>query len=72
MNATPFVSTLRRVCEVVLLKRVIIKNIPLTRNSQRCAAQAGARHGDTLYSEDLQDGQMFEGRLTVMNPFFGL
>jgi len=24
---------------------------------------------DTLYSEDLQDGQVFEGRLTVRNPF---
>jgi hypothetical protein len=23
----------------------------------------------TLYSEDLQDGQLFEGRLTVRNPF---
>ena len=26
---------------------------------------------DTLYSEDLQDGQVFEGRLTVKNPFAG-
>jgi predicted nucleic acid-binding protein len=25
----------------------------------------------TLYSEDLQDGQIFEGRLTVRNPFAG-
>lgn len=24
---------------------------------------------ETLYSEDLQDGQLFEGRLTVCNPF---
>jgi len=24
---------------------------------------------DTLYSEDMQDGQVFEGRLTVRNPF---
>lgn len=24
---------------------------------------------DTLYSEDMQDGQVFEGRLTVVNPF---
>jgi len=24
---------------------------------------------ETLYSEDLQDGQVFEGRLTVVNPF---
>lgn len=24
---------------------------------------------DTLYSEDMQDGQVFEGRLTVKNPF---
>lgn len=25
----------------------------------------------TLYSEDLQDGQVIEGRLTVRNPFVG-
>ena len=24
---------------------------------------------DTLYSEDMQNGQRFEGRLTVVNPF---
>lgn len=24
---------------------------------------------DTLYSEDMQDGQVFDGRLTVKNPF---
>lgn len=24
---------------------------------------------DTLYSEDLQHGQVFEGRVTVLNPF---
>jgi predicted nucleic acid-binding protein len=30
------------------------------------AALAGC---ETLYSEDLQDGQVFEGRLTVRNPF---
>lgn len=24
---------------------------------------------DTLYSEDMQHGQVFEGRLTVVNPF---
>ena len=24
---------------------------------------------DTLYSEDMQEGQVFEGRLTVVNPF---
>jgi predicted nucleic acid-binding protein len=26
---------------------------------------------DTLYSEDMQHGQIFEGRLTVRNPFLG-
>ncbi len=26
---------------------------------------------DTLYSEDMQDGQVFERRLTVKNPFSG-
>ena len=35
-------------------------------------AAALAAGCDTLYSEDLQDGQVFEGRLTVKNPFVGL
>ena len=30
------------------------------------AIQAGC---DTLYSEDLQNGQIFDGRLKVVNPF---
>jgi predicted nucleic acid-binding protein len=30
------------------------------------ALQSGC---DILYSEDMQDGQVFEGRLTVINPF---
>lgn len=32
-------------------------------------AAALATGCDTLYSEDMQDGQVFEGRLTVRNPF---
>jgi predicted nucleic acid-binding protein len=32
-------------------------------------AAALATACDTLYSEDMQDGQVFEGRLTVKNPF---
>ncbi len=32
-------------------------------------AAALATDCDTLYSEDMQDGQVFEGRLTVKNPF---
>ena len=32
-------------------------------------AAALAAGCDTLYSEDMQDGQVFEGRLTVRNPF---
>ena len=34
---------------------------------------AAALHGgcDVLYSEDLQDGRVFDGRLTVRNPFKG-
>jgi predicted nucleic acid-binding protein len=34
-------------------------------------AAALAAGCDTLYSEDMQDGQIFEGRLTVKNPFAG-
>jgi predicted nucleic acid-binding protein len=33
------------------------------------AASALEAECDTLYSEDLQDGQVIEGRLTVRNPF---
>lgn len=32
-------------------------------------AAALATSCDTLYSEDMQDGQVFEDRLTVRNPF---
>ena len=32
-------------------------------------AAALAAGCDTLYSEDMQDGQVFEGRLTIKNPF---
>jgi len=34
-------------------------------------AAALATGCETLFSEDLQDGQVFEGRLTVKNPFGG-
>jgi predicted nucleic acid-binding protein len=33
------------------------------------AASALEAECDTLYSEDLQDGQVIEGRLTIRNPF---
>jgi predicted nucleic acid-binding protein len=33
------------------------------------AATALEAECDTLYSEDLQDGQVIEGRLTIRNPF---
>ena len=33
------------------------------------AASALEAECDALYSEDLQDGQMIEGRLMVRNPF---
>lgn len=35
------------------------------------AAAALAAECTTLYSEDFQDGQVIEGRLTVRNPFAG-
>ena len=35
-------------------------------------AAALAAGCDTLYSEDMQDGQVFEDRLTVKNPFAAL
>jgi predicted nucleic acid-binding protein len=33
------------------------------------AAAAIEAECDTLYSEDMQDGQVIEGRLTIRNPF---
>jgi predicted nucleic acid-binding protein len=33
------------------------------------AASALEAECDTLYSEDLQDGQIIEGRVTIRNPF---
>jgi predicted nucleic acid-binding protein len=33
------------------------------------ASSALEGHCSTLYSEDLQDGQIVEGRLTIRNPF---
>jgi predicted nucleic acid-binding protein len=33
------------------------------------AASALEAECDTLYSEDLQDGQVIDGRLTIRNPF---
>jgi predicted nucleic acid-binding protein len=33
------------------------------------AASALEARCDTLYSEDFQDGQLIDGRLTVRNPF---
>jgi predicted nucleic acid-binding protein len=33
------------------------------------AASALEAECDTLYSEDLQDGQIIEGRITIRNPF---
>ena len=35
------------------------------------AAAALAADCTTLYSEDLQDGQVIDGRLTIRNPFTG-
>jgi predicted nucleic acid-binding protein len=32
-------------------------------------AAALESHGTTLYSEDLQHGQVINGRLTLINPF---
>ena len=33
------------------------------------AASALEAECDTLYSQDLQDGQIIEGRITIRNPF---
>jgi predicted nucleic acid-binding protein len=61
----PTIST-QVVNEFLSVCRVKLKIDVATRHRLAQELMAGC---DTLYSEDMQDGQVFEGRLTVINPF---
>lgn len=71
-----FAHILLRRCEVVALTQPVVETAIEIGVRYRCShwdalvvAAALLAGCDTLFSEDLQDGQIFEGRLTVKNPF---
>jgi predicted nucleic acid-binding protein len=71
-----YARILLRRCEVVALTPQVVETAMQLGDRYQCShwdalviAAALLAGCDTLYSEDLQDGQVFEGRLTVKNPF---
>ncbi len=63
-------------CDVVTVNPAVVEKAMAIEaqhglNYWDCLIIAAALLGgcDILYSEDMQDGQVFEGRLTVVNPF---
>jgi len=69
---------LMRRCEVIAvtpditdLSMTIGERYQLSHWDSLIVAAALVAGCDTLYSEDVQDGQVFEGRLTLKNPFVG-
>lgn len=67
---------LMRRCEVVAVTpEIVVKAMALGERYQishwdaLVVSAALATGCDTLYSEDMQDGQLFDGRVTVRNPF---
>lgn len=63
-------------CEVMSVTRQIVENAFRVGNRYQIShwdslivAAALAADCDTLFSEDLQHGQIFDGQLTVTNPF---
>lgn len=63
-------------CEVMSVTRQIVENAFCVGNRYQIShwdslivAAALASGCDTLFSEDLQHGQVFDGQLTVTNPF---
>ncbi len=71
-----YARILLRRCEVVAVTPAMVETAMRVGERYQCnhwdaliiaaALQSGC---DTLYSEDLQDGQVFVGQLTVRNPF---
>lgn len=77
-RANRYARIMLRRCEVVpLTTQVVERAISIGERYQishwdaLVVAAALLSGCDTLYSEDLQDGQVFERCLTVMNPFAG-
>jgi predicted nucleic acid-binding protein len=78
-DANSVAAALMEKCEVVPVDEGTVRDAMDLAGSHRLShwdaliVAAAARAGcDTLYSEDFQDGQVFSGRLTVVNPFAGL
>lgn len=76
--ANRYAHILLRRCEVVAVTPQVVESAILIGERYQCnhwdaliIAAALATGCDTLYSEDLQDKQVFEQRLTVKNPFVG-
>jgi predicted nucleic acid-binding protein len=74
--ANRYARILLRRCEVVAVTSQVVETAIQIGERYQCShwdalviAAALLAGCDTLYSEDLQDGQVFEGRLTVTNPF---
>lgn len=74
--ANRYARILLRRCEVVAVTAHVVEIAIQLGERYRChhwdalvIAAALVAGCDTLYSEDLQDGQVFEGQLTVKNPF---
>ncbi len=74
--ANRYAHILLRRCEVVAVTSQTVETAIQIGERYQCShwdalviAAALLAGCDTLYSEDLQDGQAFEGRLTVKNPF---
>lgn len=75
-NAYQLARALMQGCDVVAvnieiteLAMTLGEHYQLNHWDSIIVAAALAAGCDTLYSEDMQDGQIFKGRLTVMNPF---
>jgi predicted nucleic acid-binding protein len=71
-----FLELVRRLCKVVPLTevihdqgRAIAERRQLSFYDACIAAAATAAGCQTLYSQDMNDGQVLEGSLTISNPF---
>ncbi len=74
-KANRLAQILLRRCEVVPLTAMIVtdamrlgERYQLSHWDALIVASAISAGCETLYSEDMQDGQIFEGQLTVLNP----
>lgn len=75
-EANRYARILLRRCEVVSVTPAVVEAAIQIGEHHPCShwdalviAAALAAGCETLYSEDLQDGQVFAGQLTVRNPF---